>query len=75
MQIEYKWSDEKEEDEEEIALASFIESLQKQTDEEIFPKSNRMIAVSYLIKRKIIKMFLEVISNTKILSINFCLMK
>ena len=38
MQIEYKWSDEKEEDEEEIALASFIESLQKQTDDEIFPK-------------------------------------
>ena len=28
----------KEEDEEDIALANFIESLQKQTDEETFPK-------------------------------------
>ena len=27
-----------EEDEEDIALANFIENLQKQTDEEIFPK-------------------------------------
>ena len=27
----------KEEDKEDIALANFIESLQKQTDEEIFP--------------------------------------
>ena len=34
-----KWSDLTEEDEEDIALANFIESLKKkQTDEEIFPK-------------------------------------
>ena len=57
----------KEEDEEDIALANFIESLQKQTDEEIFQNSNLMIAVSYLMKRKIKNIFLEVISNTKII--------
>ena len=34
----FKWSDVKEEDEEDIVLAYFIESLQKQTDEEIFQK-------------------------------------
>ena len=36
--IDFKWSDVKEKDKEDIALANFIESLQKQTDEEIFPK-------------------------------------
>ena len=36
--IDSKWSDLTEEDEEDIALASFIESLQKQTNEENFPK-------------------------------------
>ena len=36
--IDSKWSDLTEEDEEDIALANFIESLKKQTDEEIFPK-------------------------------------
>ena len=37
--IDSKWSDLTEEDEEDIALAKFIESLKKkQTDEEIFPK-------------------------------------
>ena len=35
--IEFRWSG-VQEDEEDIALANFIESLQKQTDEEIFPK-------------------------------------
>ena len=36
--FEFRWSDiQEEEDEEDIALANFIESLQKQTDEEIFP--------------------------------------
>ena len=30
-----------------------------------------MIAVSYLMKRKIEKIFLEIISNTKIFNINF----
>ena len=36
--IDFKWSDVKEEDEEDIALANFIESFQKQTDEEDFSK-------------------------------------
>ena len=36
--IDFRWSDVKEEDEEDIALANFIESLQKQTEEEIFSK-------------------------------------
>ena len=35
--INFRWSDVKFE-EEDIALTSFIESLQKQTDEENFPK-------------------------------------
>ena len=35
--INFRWSDVKEEDEEDIALANFIESLQKQTDKENFP--------------------------------------
>ena len=34
----FRWSDVKEEDEEDIALANFIESFQKQTDEENFSK-------------------------------------
>ena len=34
-----------------------------------------MIAVSYRIKRKIKKIFLEVISNTKIFNIKFCSIK
>ena len=36
--IDFKWSGVQEEDEEDIALANFIENLQKQTDEEIFSK-------------------------------------
>ena len=36
--IDFKWSDVKEEHEEDIALANFIENLQKQTDEENFLK-------------------------------------
>ena len=35
--IDFRWSDAKE-DEEDIALTSFIENLQKQTDEENFLK-------------------------------------
>ena len=35
--IDSKWSDLTEENEEDIALANFNESLQKQVDEEIFP--------------------------------------
>ena len=55
--IGFKWSDLTEEDEEDIALANFIESLKKkQTDEKFFfQKSNYMIAVSYIMKRKIKK--------------------
>ena len=34
--IDFRWSDVKEENEIDIALTSFIESLQKQTDEENF---------------------------------------
>ena len=36
--IDSKWSDLTEEDEEDVALANFIESLKKQTDEKFFPK-------------------------------------
>ena len=36
--FDFKWSNVQEEDEEDIALANFIESLQKQTDEENFSK-------------------------------------
>ena len=36
--INFRWSGVQEEDEEDIALANFIESLQKQKDEENFPK-------------------------------------
>ena len=56
---------------EDIALANLIESLQKQTDEEIFPKSIEIIAVLYIMKRKIKKIFFEVISNSKISNIDF----
>ena len=36
--IDFRLSDVKEEDEKDTSLANFIESLQKQTDEEIFQK-------------------------------------
>ena len=36
--FDFKWSGVQEEDEEDIALANFIENLQKQTNEKIFPK-------------------------------------
>ena len=36
--IDFKWSGVKEEDKEDIALANFSESLQKQVDEEKYPK-------------------------------------
>ena len=41
--IDFRWSDEQEGDEEDIVLANFIESMQKQTDQEIIKKSSRMI--------------------------------
>ena len=37
--IDFKWSDAQGEDRVDIVLANFIESLQKQTNEEIFPKN------------------------------------
>ena len=69
--IYFKWSDVKEEDEEDIGLTNFIESLQKQTDEENFSKK----IIRWLfddcgivpMKRKIKKIFLKVIFNNKIL--------
>ena len=70
--IDFRWSDVQEEEEEDIALANFIENLQKQANKENFQKkSNYMIAVSYLMKRKIKKIFLELISNIKIFNIIF----
>ena len=71
--IESKWSDLTEEDEEDIALANFIESLKKkQTDEKLFfQKSNYMIAVSYIMKIKLRNFFFEVISNSKSFNIIF----
>ena len=38
--IDFRWSGVKKEDEEDSALANFIESLQKQTDEENFSKKS-----------------------------------
>ena len=38
--IDSKWSDLTEEDEEDVSLANFIESLKKQNDEKFFQKSN-----------------------------------
>ena len=62
----------KKEDEKDIALANFIESLIKsKLMRNFFQKSNKMIAVSYIVKRKIKKIFFEVISNSKIFKIIF----
>ena len=36
--IDFRWSDVQEDDEEDIVLANFFESLQKQTHEEVFQK-------------------------------------
>ena len=36
--IDFRWSDVKEEDEEDFVFVNFIESLKKQANEEIFPK-------------------------------------
>ena len=40
-------------------------------NDRMYTKKTRLIAISYLIKRKIKQIFLEVISNNKILNINF----
>ena len=62
----------KKEDEKDIALANFIESLIKsKLMRNFFQKSNKMIAGSYIVKRKIKKIFFEVISNSKIFNIIF----
>ena len=62
----------KKEDEKDIALANFIESLIiSKLMRNFFQKSNKMIAVSYIVKRKIKKIFFEVISNSKIFNIIF----
>ena len=61
----------KKEDEEDIALANFIESLQSKLMRRFFQKCNWMIAVSYIMNIKIKKIFFEVISNSKIFKINF----
>ena len=42
--IDFRWSDVQEDDEEDIVLTNFIESLQKQTDEENVPNNNWRIA-------------------------------
>ena len=52
-------------------LTSLRAWKKKQTDENFFHKSNKMIAVSYIVKRKIKKIFFEVISNSKIFNIIF----
>ena len=67
-----------EEDEEDIAMAKFIESLQKQADKENFQKNLDdclMIAVLYQIKRKMKKIYFDGLFNSKIFYIKFCLMK
>ena len=69
--FDFKWSDVQEEDEEDIALANFIEIYKSKLIKNFFQKSNWMIVVSYLMKKKIKKMFLEVISNSKIFNIIF----
>ena len=69
--IDFKWSDAKEEDEEDITLANLIENYKSKMIRIFFQKSNWVIAVSYLIKRKIKKIIFELISNTKIFNINF----
>ena len=60
--IDFNWSDVKEED---IALTSFIESLQSKLMRKFSKKVTKWL-LSYLMKRKIKKIFFKVISNTKI---------
>ena len=72
--IDFKWSDVTIEDEEDIALANFIENLQKQTNEETSKKVTKWLFddCSIIPNEKIKKIFLEVISNTKIFNMKFC---
>ena len=68
--IEFRWSGVKE-DKEDIALDTSMRAYKSKLMREIFQKSHWMIAVSYLMKRKIKNIFLEVISNIKIFYIKF----
>ena len=77
--VDFRWSDLQEEAEEDIALAKFIESLQKQPDS---GKHSKKVTVKlfdgYCIvpnEKKIKKIFLTTISNTKIFNIKFCSVK
>ena len=56
-------------------MVNLIEKYKSMLIRKFFQKSNWMIAVSYLMKRKIKKIFLELISDTKIFNIKFLLMK
>ena len=73
--IDFKWSGVKEEDEEDIAQIKIIENYKSKLMRKILLKKYLddclMIAVSYLMKRKIKEIFLEVFSNTKFLIKNF----
>ena len=64
---DFKWSGVQEKDEEDIALANFIERLQKQTDEELKKVTEWLFDDCSIIpnQKKIKKIILEVISNTK----------
>ena len=73
--IDFKWSGVQEEDEEDIALENLFQNYKSKLMSNTFQKSNWMIVVLYLVKRKIKKNFFEVISNTKIFNIKFCSMK
>ena len=73
-----RWSGAQEEDDEDIAMANFIENYKSKLMRKIFKKwlnDCLMIAVSYQVERKIKKIFLEVISNKKNFYIKFCSLK
>ena len=76
VDIEFRWSDVQEEDEEDIALVNFIENYKSKLWGKFSKKKLLddclMIAVLYLIKKKI---FFAVIFNTKIFYIKFCSIK
>ena len=58
-----------------ILFLTSLRTFKSKLTRKFFHKSNWIIAVSYLMKRKIKKIFLELISNTKNFNIKFCLMK
>ena len=69
--LDFKWSHVQEEAEEDIALSNFIKNYKSKQMRKISQKVTgwffKMIGLSYLMKRKIRKIILEVISNTKII--------